>query len=99
MHHCTQRGAPCRATASDDSHPSLFPDAMQTVLRERMAALRAQENMDVSFEAIVEAQRQARPPLPHLDVDESELRALAEWHEAAWDLLRHEHRDNGDAIA
>ena len=93
-----QRGAPCRATASDDSHPSLFPDDMQAVLRQRMDALRAREDMDVEFEAIVDAQRQARPPLS-LDVDEAELRALAEWHEAAWDLLRHQHRDNGDAIA
>lgn len=68
------------------------------MLRLRMDNLRAREEHDMSFEAIVDAQRQARPPLP-LDVNEAELRALAEWHEAAWDLLRHEHRDNGDAIA
>lgn len=94
----------CRARG-DDQHPSLFPDDLQALLRQRMAAVRANEDRQVTQEALIRAQRAQRPDLPSEDtlpfgdVSEAELRALAEWHEASWDLLRRQHDPEEDGIA
>lgn len=102
--HTTLQTMQCRAHSNDDQHASLFPDDLQAILRQRMATVRANEDRQVTQEALMRAQRAQRPNLPedppHLvDVSEAELRALAEWHEASWDLLRRQHSEGEDGIA